>query len=105
LRTALADPDARATLAGPVIKVPLIEPEVNVSPPEASDECALSEECIDQYLWSVYDRTRKVDTIKVQERIKRQNPVAGLLEQRGARSAVVKRNRRADESGATKLVY
>jgi hypothetical protein len=70
LRTALADSDARATLAGPVIKVPLIEPEVNVSPLEASDECVLSEECIDQYLWSVYDRTRKVDTIKVQERIK-----------------------------------
>src|SRR5262245_58541781 len=51
LRTALADPDARATLANPVIKVPLAEPEVNVSPLEASDECALSEECIDQYLW------------------------------------------------------
>jgi hypothetical protein len=41
-----------------------------VSPLEASDECVLSEECIDQYLWSVYERTRKVDTIKVQERIK-----------------------------------
>jgi uncharacterized membrane protein len=33
-------------------------------------ECVLSEECIDQYLWSVYERARKVDTIKVQERIK-----------------------------------
>ncbi len=70
LRTALADPDAMATLADPVIKVPLVEPEVNVSPLEASDECVLSEECIDQYLWSVYERARKVDTIKVQERIK-----------------------------------
>ncbi len=70
LRTALADPDAMATLADPVIKVPLVEPEVNVSPLEASDECVLGEECIDQYLWSVYERTRKVDTIKVQERIK-----------------------------------
>src|SRR5262245_56072656 len=53
---ALADPDARAALADPVIKVPLAEPEVNVSPLKASDECALSEECIDQYLWSVYER-------------------------------------------------
>jgi hypothetical protein len=68
--TALADPDARATLADPVINIPLVEPEVNVSPLEASDECLLSEECIEQYLWSVYERTRKVDTIKVQERIK-----------------------------------
>src|SRR5258705_7368397 len=70
LRTALADPDPMATLADPVIKVPLAEPEVNVSPLEASDECVLSEECIDQYLWSVYERARKVDTIKVQEQIK-----------------------------------
>jgi len=70
LRTALADPDARTTLADPAIKIPLVEPEVNVGPLEASDECVLTEECIDQYLWSVYERTRKVDTIKVQERIK-----------------------------------
>jgi hypothetical protein len=68
LGTALAD--ARPTLADPVIKIPLVEPEVNASPLEASDECVLSEECIDQYLWSVYERARKVDTIKVQERIK-----------------------------------
>jgi hypothetical protein len=51
------------------MKVPLAEPERNVSPLEASDECVLSEECIDQYLWSVYERARKVDTIKVQEQI------------------------------------
>src|SRR5262245_5470971 len=70
LRTALADPDAKAALADPVIKVPLAEPEVNVSPLEASDECVLTEECIDQYLWSVYERAPKVDTIKVEERIK-----------------------------------
>jgi len=70
LRTALADPDARATLADAVIKVPLAEPEAKVSPLEASDECVLTEECIDQYLWSVYERAPKVDTIKVEERIK-----------------------------------
>jgi hypothetical protein len=70
LTAALADPNARAALADPVIKVPLVEPEANVSPLGASDECVLSEECIDQYLWSVYERARKVDTIKVKERIK-----------------------------------
>ena len=70
LRTVLADPNTRDPVADPVIKVPLAEPEVNVSPLEASDECVLSEECIDQYLWSVYERVRKVDTIKVEERIK-----------------------------------
>src|SRR6516164_2541348 len=70
LKTTLADPDARAAIADPVIKVPLAEPEVNVSPLEASDECVLSEECIDQYLWSVYQRAPKVDTTKVEEQIK-----------------------------------
>jgi hypothetical protein len=70
LRTALADPNTRAAVADPAIKVPLVEPEVNVSPLEASDECVLSEECIDQYLWSVYERAPKVDTIKVEEQIK-----------------------------------
>src|SRR2546429_5489009 len=70
LRTALADPNTRAAVADPVIKVPLAEPEVNVSPLETSDACVLSEDCIDQYLWSVYERARKVYTIKVQEQIK-----------------------------------
>jgi hypothetical protein len=70
LRTALADPDARASLAAPVIKMPLADPEVDVSPLEASDECVLTEECIDQYLWSVYERAPKLDTIKVEEQIK-----------------------------------
>jgi hypothetical protein len=70
LRTTLVDPDATASLADPVIKVPLAEPELNVSPLEASDRCVLTEECIDQYLWSVYERAPKVDTIKVEERIK-----------------------------------
>ena len=37
---------------------------------ETSDACVLTEECIDQYLWSVYERAPKVDTIKVEERIK-----------------------------------
>jgi hypothetical protein len=69
-KIALVDPDVRAGLPDAVTKVPLLEPEVNVNPIEASDECVLSEECIDQYLWSVYERAPKVDTIKVQERIK-----------------------------------
>jgi hypothetical protein len=39
-----------------------------VSSAETPDECL--EICIDQYLWSVYQRAPKVDTIKVPERIK-----------------------------------
>src|SRR5262245_7767240 len=70
LKTALADPNTRDLVADPVIKVSLAEPEVNVSPLEASDQCVLSEQCIDQYLWSVYERAPKIDTIKVEEQIK-----------------------------------
>ena len=37
---------------------------------ETRDECLLREVCIDQYLWSVYQRTPKQDTVKVVERRK-----------------------------------
>jgi hypothetical protein len=37
---------------------------------EAPDACPEPEVCIDQYLWSLYERTPKVDTVKVEERIK-----------------------------------
>src|SRR5215467_12999595 len=37
---------------------------------EAVDECMVAQICIDRYLWSLYDRTRKIDTIRVPEQIK-----------------------------------
>ena len=63
-------------LAEPAFKLAAVTPSdanvslPNVSPPEATDECLLSQDCIDQYLWSLYERARKIDTIKVQERFK-----------------------------------
>ena len=66
--TALADPDdLSATRASPDVRPALAEPEVNVRSLAASDTCLADEDCIDQYLWSIYERTRKLDTIKVQE--------------------------------------
>jgi hypothetical protein len=41
-----------------------------VTAPEVVDECLLTQECIDQYLWSLYERARKIDTVKVSERYK-----------------------------------
>jgi len=41
-----------------------------VSSTETLDECLVREVCIDQYLWSVYQRTLKQDTVKVVERRK-----------------------------------
>ena len=46
----------------------------NAVPPtvstEALDACPQPDVCIDQYLWSLYERTPKVDTVKVEERVK-----------------------------------
>ena len=39
-------------------------------PVEPLDECLVVDICIDEYLWSLYERTPKVDTNKVTERIK-----------------------------------
>src|SRR5215469_8287450 len=33
---------------------------------EALDACPEQDVCIDQYLWSLYERTQKVDTVKVE---------------------------------------
>src|SRR6202047_3835466 len=37
---------------------------------ETLDECLVAEPCIDRYLWALYQRTPKEDTIKVQEQRK-----------------------------------
>jgi hypothetical protein len=47
--------------------VALAEREVKVRSLAASDTCLADEDCIDQYLWSIYERARKSDIIKVQE--------------------------------------
>ena len=46
------------------------DPKEAVSSAEALDKCAAPEACINQYLWSVYQRTPKQDTIKLVERRK-----------------------------------
>jgi hypothetical protein len=40
----------------------------DVSSIEILDECLVADICIDRYLWALYQRTPKEDTIKVQER-------------------------------------
>jgi hypothetical protein len=59
--------DASSAFVDPVSKLASSELEVTAEPFAPSDECAVSESCINQYLWSVYERTRKVDTITVKE--------------------------------------
>ena len=43
---------------------------IDKSAVEGVDECMAAQICIDRYLWSLYERTRKIDTIKVTEPIK-----------------------------------
>ena len=45
-------------------------PKPAVRPVETPNECLVAEICIDEYLWSLYERTPKVDTNKVTEQIK-----------------------------------
>ncbi len=40
------------------------------SPLAIADDCAAVETCVDRYLWAVYQRTPKLDTITVSEKVK-----------------------------------
>jgi hypothetical protein len=74
---ALSDPPPMPQSAAPPVLFAAVsptDPVQNAARPvissEALDACPEPEVCIDQYLWSLYERTPKVDTIKVEERIK-----------------------------------
>jgi hypothetical protein len=84
-RILLRKPSSTAALSGPppmprprppvlFAAVSPTDPVQNAARPavssEALDACPEPDVCIDQYLWSLYERTPKVDTIKVEERIK-----------------------------------
>src|SRR5262245_28258990 len=64
-------PETGAQLASISTSDPAKEhPRPIVRPAETPDECLVAEICIDEYLWSLYERTPKVDTNKVTEQIK-----------------------------------
>jgi hypothetical protein len=67
-------PPQPATSAGPFAAARQTDPVQNAASPDVSsdalDSCPEPYVCIDQYLWSLYERTPKVDTLKVEERIK-----------------------------------
>src|SRR5467141_4516561 len=37
---------------------------------DSVDECMVAQICIDRYLWSLYERTPKIDSLKVSEKRK-----------------------------------
>ena len=74
---ALSDPPPMpqpSTSPVPLAAASPTDPAQNAARPavssEALDACPDPDVCIDQYLWSLYERTPKVDTVKVEERIK-----------------------------------
>jgi len=74
---ALPEPQGMSPARPPVRLVSLfrsapVEEELKsaVRPVETPNECLVAEICIDDYLWSFYERTPKVDTNKVTARIK-----------------------------------
>jgi len=74
--SAVSDPPTTAPPA-PVRLVSLFRPDSpddNPKPPvrvaETPNECLVVEICIDDYLWAFYERTPKVDTNKLKERVK-----------------------------------
>ena len=80
--TALPDPRAMPAPASPSVQLAAVsptDPVQNAARPAVSSEAldACPDACIDQYLWSLYERTPKVDTIKVEERIKTKVKIKG----------------------------
>jgi hypothetical protein len=71
-------PMAAAPAAAPSVRLASVNPADPVrgyatertSPLETADECLIADLCIDQYLFAAYQRTPKVDTIKVPEQVK-----------------------------------
>ena len=78
VETAAADPSQKLPAETPPVQMAAAgEPDAAhtdtgeaVKPIETVDECLVSETCIDQYLWSLYQRTPKRDTVKVVEQRK-----------------------------------
>ncbi|HKD28033.1 MAG TPA: peptidase M15, partial [Xanthobacteraceae bacterium] len=62
---------AQADMTTGSIRTPSVETgSIDMAAIDRVDECMVAQICIDRYLWSLYERTRKIDTIKVPEQIK-----------------------------------
>jgi hypothetical protein len=48
----------------------LAEANVETASLETTDECLMKDGCVDQYLYSLYERTPKIDTVRVSEKKK-----------------------------------
>src|SRR5262249_22822438 len=93
----LPDPRSMPRPAAPpelFVAVGPTDPAQNAARPAPSSQgvraCLEPNVCIDQYLWSLYERTPKVDTVKVPERIKVKIKNKGNNKGKGKTRTVVK---------------
>jgi hypothetical protein len=62
---------AQADIAAGSIGTNAVETSsIDMSAVDRVDECMVAQVCVDRYLWSLYARTRKIDTIRVPEQIR-----------------------------------
>src|SRR5215813_8846233 len=62
---------AQADMTTGSIRTPSVETgSIDMAAIDRVDECMVAQICIDRYLWSLYERTPKTDTIKVPEQMK-----------------------------------
>src|SRR5215471_5941664 len=62
---------AQADMTTASIRTPSVETgAIDMAAIDRVDECMVAQICIDRYLWSLYERTQKIDTIGVPEEIK-----------------------------------
>lgn len=73
--TSLSSPDAPPPQPAPVQLASVDPSDIQIGEPSNAaaaagtiDECMVMEICVDRYLWALYERTPKEDTIKVPER-------------------------------------
>ncbi|WP_284273480.1 hypothetical protein [Bradyrhizobium iriomotense] len=74
---------ASASMPEPVVTEAKAITSESPDPLEAVDECLVVDVCIDRYLWTLYQRTPKEDSIKVQDRrsvtIKRRGRMVSVM--------------------------
>jgi hypothetical protein len=63
------EPNAKPKSAELIAKLAAVDPDAKTISVRSSGECVLINDCVDQYLWSLYERTPKVDTVKSEERV------------------------------------
>lgn len=64
-----ARPDTPASVQDHTPEIPTVDDRTaSVNATDTADECFVIETCVDRYLWALYQRAPKEDSIKVQER-------------------------------------